>query len=74
VFNKNVGGKQVSIYIYVDDLFVTYVDTAILDAKILEIDMMFMGCTLHRGIVHSYLGMIFEGEVHISMDGYVEHF
>ena len=34
--------------------------------------------TLHRVAIHSYLGMIFDfstqGEVHISMDGYVEDF
>ena len=40
--------------------------------------MMFKGCTLHRGAIHSYLGMIFDfstqGEVHIAMDGYVEDF
>jgi len=78
VFNKDVDGHQVTICVYVDDLFVACSDANILDATILEIDAMFKGCTLHRGSVHSYLGMIFdfntEGEVHISMDGYVEDF
>ena len=60
-----------------DDLFVTCYDPDILDATILEIDALFKGCTLHRGKVHSYLGMIFDfnmdGEVHsIAMDGYIE--
>ena len=78
VFNKFVDGHQASICIYVDDLFVTCSDSDILDGIVLQIDAMFKGCTLHRGAIHSYLGMIFDfstqGEVHIAMDGYVEDF
>ena len=55
-FNKYVNDVQISICMYVDDLFVTCYDSNILDATILEIDTMFQGCTLHRGTIHSYLG------------------
>ena len=76
VFNKIVDGKQVTITLYVDDLLVTCESEPILDAAIAEVQGLFGGATVHKGKVHSYLGMTFdftqEGSVSVKMDGYVE--
>ena len=76
VFNKDVRGVQVTTTLYVDDLMITSVDEGVLNASALEIQGLFDGSTVHKGKVHSYLGMIFDfesdGRVSIKMDGSVE--
>ena len=54
----------------------TCCEELILDGETLLIDGLFEGTTIHRGRVHSYIGMTFDftltGTVAIRMDGYVE--
>ena len=78
VFNKRVDEHQITLCVYVDDLFVTCYDPDIVDTTILEIDALCKGCQLHRGKVHSYLGMIFDfivdEDLRIAMVKYLEDF
>ena len=74
--NKMVGGVQVTIVIHVDDLMVTSVSQALLDATILFIQEKYMKVTVHDEPVLPYVGMNFDfsvkGQVTVSMEGYVK--
>ena len=78
IFNKHVNGTQVTIALYVDDLMITCANDRALNGVILQLESMFEGSTVHRGAVHSYIGMLFDfsdsGRVHVKMDGYIDDF
>jgi hypothetical protein len=75
VFNKMVGENQVTIIIYVDDLFLPSVDVAAIDAILAVFKDKFKEITIHDGLVHSYLGMTFDFSkdfsVKVTMRGYI---
>jgi len=68
-------GKQCTICIHVDDLMITCADEEFLEAVLEYIERVYKKVTIHRGSVHSYLGMMFdfseEGKVKVTMEGYV---
>ena len=76
VFNKTVNGKQVTVSVYVDDLLITCVDQAMVESTIELLRDKYIDITVHRGDVHSYIGMTMdfsnEGKVHVSMTGYTQ--
>jgi histone deacetylase 1/2 len=76
VFNKEFLGSQCTICLYVDDLFVTHVNKAVLDMVHDLLVVEYSDLSDNRGVRHSYLGQTFdfssEGKVKISMKGYVE--
>ena len=76
VFNKIVNEVQVTVTLYVDDLMMTCASEALLGSAIAEVQSLFEGSTVHRGKLHSYLGMVFDftldGSVSVKMDGYVD--
>ena len=78
VYNAIIRDIQITLCLYVDDLLLTCVDQKLLDDVIIDIDALFLGTTLHRGLSHSYIGMMFDfsvpGSVSIRMDGYTEDF
>ena len=75
VFNKMHNGKQSTVVIYVDDLFIT----ASCSDHIYELRdhlfAKFKEATFHEGDKHSYLGMTFDfstaGEVHLTQEHYI---
>ena len=76
VFNKDVEGVQVTVCIYVDDLFITCKDIKVIDSVLSKLMQLYNDITIHRGAVHSYLGQTFDfsepKKVKISMSGYVD--
>ena len=76
IFNKYLGQVQVTVCLYVDDIMMTCCNESILNGEILLVDSLFEGTTVHRGQVHSYIGMTFdfsaEGVVSVRMEGYVD--
>ena len=76
VTNKMVNGKQCTILWYVDDLKISYVDSAIIDHMIQEIEKRFRKITVMRGRDHKYIGMSIsfpgDGTVSIKMTSYIE--
>ena len=79
-FNRlDAQGKQTTIIIHVDDLFITGPSELSLDATIREIDNLYtnteQSITIQRGKIIEYLGMVFNfetaGRVRVSMDNYV---
>lgn len=68
-------GKQLTVVVYVDDLFITCTDITSVDQFVAFIKQKFVTITEHRGPVHSYLGMTFDytttGRVSVSMNGYI---
>ena len=78
IFNKYVGGKQVTVALYVDDLMVTCANNRVFEEVLRQLENLFEGTTVHRGNAHSYIGMLFDfgtpGKVHVKMDGYIDDF
>ena len=76
VFNKTMNEVQLTVTLYVDDLMMTCASEELLDSAIAEVQSLFQGSTVHRGKLHSYLGMVFDfttdGSVSVKMDGYVD--
>ena len=79
-FNRvDADGKQTTIIIHVDDLFITGPSELSLDSTIAEIDNLYtdadQSITIQRGKIIEYVGMVFNfetaGRVRVSMDGYV---
>ena len=60
VFNKTYGDAQVTVCIYVDDLFMTSVDNNALDDVVNVLTAKYRDVKCHRGAKHSYLGMTFD--------------
>jgi hypothetical protein len=80
VFNRlEADGKQSTILVHVDDLFITASKEAIIDIIIGELDNLYSdseaSITIQRGRKLEYVGMVFifnEGKtVSVTMDGYV---
>ena len=79
-FNRlDSDGKQTTIIIHVDDLFISGPSESSLDSTIAEIDNLYtdteQSITVQRGRIIEYIGMIFNFEtadkVRVSMDSYV---
>jgi hypothetical protein len=75
VYNRGQGDDRVTVCVYVDDIMVTGQAQAAVDKVIDMITGVFNDVKVHKGKVHSYLGMTFdfshEGECRMSMVGYV---
>jgi hypothetical protein len=75
IFNKQVGDAQITVVVYVDDLFITCANDHLIDQLESLLKHKFKEITIHDGSVHSYLGMVFDfsvpGDVKITMDGYI---
>jgi hypothetical protein len=75
VFNKTVNGKQISVVLYVDDLFVTCEDSNLIEELLQVLRSTYKTITVKNGKTHSYLGLTFdytvEGECAVSMAGFV---
>jgi len=77
VFNKTTStGEQITVVIYVDDLFITCKNKDAIDDLIALLESKFESVTSNHGTKHSYLGMVWDfdtdGQVKVSMEGYVE--
>jgi len=79
-FNRvDADGKQTTIIIHVDDLFITGPSESSLDSTIAEIDNLYtdseQSITIQRGKIIEYVGMVFNfetvGKVRVSMDNYI---
>jgi hypothetical protein len=75
IYNKLVNGLQITVAIYVDDLFVS---SKSLEAIVALEDLLinkFTDITIHSGDIHSYLGMTwdfsFPKSVSITMEAYI---
>ncbi len=75
VFNKIHNGNQITIAVYVDDLFCSCVDPAALDWIEQELKAEFKELNVVTGKVHSYLGQTLDfnvaGEVKVTMEGFI---
>ena len=75
VFNKLVDGVQITIVVYVDDLFISCKDENIIKNLVGNLRSHFAELTVHDGITHSYLGMTFdfsiEKSVKVTMERYI---
>jgi hypothetical protein len=78
VFNKSVNDVQCTICLHVDDMMITCADKVILDDFVSKLTAEYEDCVVHRGKVHSYLGMTFDfsrpGKLKLTMEGYVSDF
>ena len=78
VFNKtNEDGSQTTIVIHVDDIKLTTSNDEVLEQRLKEIETLFGEVTIHRGKIHSYLGMTFDysrkGSVKVTMKGFIDN-
>jgi hypothetical protein len=76
IFNKYYKGNQVTICLHVDDFFVTCADADVFDELEAHLISEFnTGVNRHDGVIHSYIGMLFDfsiyGCVTVTMDGFV---
>jgi hypothetical protein len=75
VFNKGPLATQCTVCLHVDDLKITSRDAAAIESLIQGLTDKYQTLTVHRGKVHSYLGMTFDysqpKKVKITMEGYV---
>ena len=69
---------QITVALYVDDLLITSRDSTLIDATLTELRARYKQINIHRGKVHSYLGMTFNFEdpvaAKITMEGYVDDY
>ena len=76
VFNKGIGKKQITIAIYVDDLFITSRNEWMIKDLISQMKERFSEVKVTEGDTHNYLGMTFdfskENKVKVTMNTYVE--
>ena len=76
VFNMlNRNGKQCTVVVYVEDLFITCDDKETITELENYLRDVYKKVTSIKGIIHSYLGMNFDfssvGKVNINMPGYI---
>ena len=75
VFNRMYNGVQCTICLHVDDLLITCSDDKGVEDTIQQLTDRYKTITVHRGKVHSYLGMTLDfstpGKVRVSMEKYV---
>jgi histone deacetylase 1/2 len=74
IFNKTVKGKQCTVVVYVDDLFITAQDRNMIEALEDILKKSFKELTVHDGLVHSYLGMTWDFTVPQQVKITMEHF
>jgi len=76
VFNKTVGGVQITTGFHVDDLFISSKSAELIDELLGVLKKRYKTITEHHGKVHNYLGMQMDfrmpGRVQIKMTKYVE--
>jgi len=76
VFNKGIGGEQCTICLHVDDLKITCRNEDTIEELIDALTAKYQTLTVHRGNVHSYLGITWDystlGRVKITMEKYVK--
>ena len=76
VFNKGTGSEQCTICLHVDDLKVTCRNADTIERLIDGLTSKYKTLSVHRGLVHSYLGMTFDytapGLVKVTMEKYVQ--
>jgi hypothetical protein len=76
VFNKGVGAEQCTVCLHVDDLMITCRQDATIEALLAGLTSKYKTLTVHRGKVHSYLGMTWDftaaHKVKVTMEGYVD--
>ena len=77
VFNKGEGENQITIGIYVDDLFISSLNDDLINDFISKLIAEYgSDCKINEGVFHSYLSMIMDfsqlGKVKITMPQYVE--
>ena len=76
VFNKTIDGKQTTICIHVDDLFITSQNRECVDALFVYLQNKFGDLTFHNGPVFDFLGINFDfdtpGKVHLRMSSYIK--
>ena len=79
-FNRiETDGRQTTVVVHVDDMFITASTEQVLDAFILQLDQLYSNddakITVQRGRKIEYLGMVFsygdDGSVTVTMDGYI---
>ena len=74
VFNCTRGSHQVTIGLYVDDLFITSKSRQNVDWVLDSLKETFKDVSVHHGVLQSYLGMTFDfaksSQVFVSMEGY----
>jgi hypothetical protein len=75
VFNKGIPGHQITIGIFVDDLFITVDQGVSPNSFLTHLTDTYGTVKVHTGKIHSFLGMTFDmstpGECKISMAGYI---
>ena len=76
VFNKTIDGVQITVVIYVDDLFMASVSDFLLDKLVDLLRLNFKDITVNTGLIHSYLGMTWDFttpfSVKVTMEGYAK--
>ncbi|CAM9111465.1 unnamed protein product, partial [Ectocarpus fasciculatus] len=77
VFNKTIGGVQVTVLLYVDDLVITSAKKSLVEAVIEMLTEKYKQVTFNIGDIHDYLGMVFEmsgeGRAKVSMIEYLKN-
>jgi hypothetical protein len=75
VFNLGEGEEQCTVGIYVDDAFITCRNESVITQVLDKLLLKYKKITIHDGLVHNYLGMIFDysvpKEVKVTMEGYI---
>lgn len=75
VFNYVVNGEQITVGIYVDDLFVTSKSLILISALEDLLRLHFEDINVHDGLIHSFIGITFdfssEQSVKLSMEHYI---
>ena len=70
IFNRTVGGTQITIIVYVDDLMIMSKDARLIKAIITTLESKYDKLKVSSGKVHNYLGMVFDfsNPSHVSVD------
>ena len=70
IFNKTVGGTQITIIVYVDDLMIISKKPRLIKAIITTLEMKYDKLKISSGKVHNYLGMVFDfsNPTYVSVD------
>ena len=76
VFNKDIDGNQLTIFLYVDDILLTCKDVAAIDGVLAELKAIYGELVVHEGSSLPYLGMEFDfsqpGQVSVKMGKYID--
>ena len=76
IFNKGSGSEQCTICLHVDDLKITCCNAGTIEHLLDGLTTKYKTLTVHRGLIHSYLGMTFDytvaGIIKVTMEKYVQ--